>query len=93
MSTPTQRHTKSRKRIRRGAINLKKIALFKCPKCKKPIRPHIVCRECGFYRGQEVEKIRVPKALRRTKAKEDKKAAKQADKKAKKRTDKKTIKN
>lgn len=25
-----------------------------CPKCRKEIRPHTVCWNCGYYKGEEV---------------------------------------
>ncbi len=28
-----------------------------CPKCGKEILPHIVCRNCGYYKGMEVINI------------------------------------
>ncbi|HRY63476.1 MAG TPA: 50S ribosomal protein L32 [Patescibacteria group bacterium] len=70
MSTPTQKHTKSRKNIRRGPRHLKKISLGECPKCKKPIRPHTACAFCGSYKGQAAVKVRVPKSLRKAKKQE-----------------------
>ena len=76
MSTPTQKHTKSRKRIRRGAIKLKQTELAVCPKCKKPVRPHRACSNCGTYKNHQVFKVRVPKKFRKKKAKEDKKETK-----------------
>ena len=83
MSTPTQRHTSSRKKIRRGAIKLKENKLNICPKCKKPIKPHKTCNNCGTYKGRMVFKVRVPKKFRKKKEKEDK-AKSQEDKKTKK---------
>ncbi len=65
MSTPTQKHTVSRKKIRRGQLKLKKNSLVKCPKCKQPVRPHTACPNCGYYKGKQVVKIRVPKKLRK----------------------------
>lgn len=76
---PTQRHTKSRKRIRRGAIKLKKVTLSKCPKCKKPIKPHTACKFCGYYKGKEVIKIKMSKAEKKALAKSEK-AEKKAEK-------------
>jgi large subunit ribosomal protein L32 len=73
MSTPTQKHTKSRKNIRRGALHLKKISLGVCPKCKKPVRPHTACAFCGNYKGTSAVKVRVPKSLRKSKKQEIKK--------------------
>ena len=72
MSTPTQRHTSSRKKIRRGAIKLSRTKLNLCPKCKKPVRPHRACSNCGTYKGREVFKVHVPKKFRKKKEKEEK---------------------
>lgn len=72
MSTPTQKHTKSRKKIRRGVIKLKMKRLNVCPKCKNPVSPHRACENCGTYKGRTVFKVRVPKKFRKKKEKEDK---------------------
>ncbi|NCP16940.1 50S ribosomal protein L32 [Candidatus Kuenenbacteria bacterium CG_4_9_14_3_um_filter_39_14] len=65
MPTPTQKHTSSRKKVRRGQLQLKKINLSVCPKCKKPVRPHRACANCGTYRGHKAFKVKVPKKLRK----------------------------
>ncbi|NMB48352.1 50S ribosomal protein L32, partial [Candidatus Kuenenbacteria bacterium] len=57
MSTPTQKHTRSRKNIRRGALKLKTVALAECAKCKRPVRPHTACAFCGSYKGKAVAKV------------------------------------
>ncbi len=54
MAVPKQRKTKSRRNQRRSHLSLKAPSLIKCPKCGKLILPHIVCPECGFYKGKEV---------------------------------------
>ena len=54
MAVPKSRHTKSKKNRRRAHIFLKSPVLINCPKCKKPILPHTVCKYCGFYKGREV---------------------------------------
>ena len=33
---------------------LKSPVLVSCPRCKKPIKPHTVCMNCGYYNGREV---------------------------------------
>ncbi|HOZ36226.1 MAG TPA: 50S ribosomal protein L32 [bacterium] len=70
MSTPTQKHTRSRKNIRRGALKLKSTSLAECSKCKRPIRPHTACAFCGSYKGKAAVKVRVPKSLRKAKKQE-----------------------
>lgn len=54
MAVPKQKHTKSRRNKRRANISLKAPFLAVCPKCKKPVLPHKVCFNCGYYNGIEV---------------------------------------
>jgi len=35
-------------------LYLEEPVLSVCPKCKKPVRPHTVCQNCGYYKGAEV---------------------------------------
>ncbi len=51
-SEPKRRHSKTRKRVRRAAINLA-VNLVTCKNCGKPTKSHIVCVSCGFYAGKE----------------------------------------
>ena len=76
MSTPTQKHTKSRKNIRRASQKLKAAQLVTCPKCKQLIRPHIACPNCGYYKSKEEVKIRVPKKFRKKKGSKETKIKK-----------------
>jgi large subunit ribosomal protein L32 len=39
---------------RRSHLALKPLKLSECPQCKKKILPHLVCKYCGYYKGQEV---------------------------------------
>ena len=54
MAVPKQRHTKSRRNNRRMHLFLKMPVLSKCPKCGKPVLPHTICWNCGYYKGEEV---------------------------------------
>jgi large subunit ribosomal protein L32 len=38
-------------------IFLKAPTLTRCPKCGKPVLPHTVCLNCGFYKGKEMLNI------------------------------------
>jgi len=54
MPVPKQRHTSSRRDRRRSHHALKKLTLSLCPHCKEPVLPHMVCQNCGYYKGRQV---------------------------------------
>ena len=85
--TPTQKHTKSRKRKRRSAIHLETPTLSTCPKCKRKLKPHNVCAFCGTYNGKNIIDIKLKKAERKKRAQEEK-DQKKAEKKQNKRSKK-----
>ena len=72
MAVPKQRHTKSRRNKRRLHIFVKPPSLTYCPKCKKPVRPHTVCLNCGYYKEEEVIDVlkKLTKKERKKKEKE-----------------------
>ena len=72
MAVPKQKHTKSRRNIRRAHIRLTSPALTKCQKCGKLIKFHTVCPYCGFYRGREIINVlgKLSKKERKKKEKE-----------------------
>lgn len=54
MSVPTQRRTSSYKKRRASHFALKATGYKACPKCKKPVRPHRACTNCGTYKDRTV---------------------------------------
>ncbi|MEK9129779.1 MAG: 50S ribosomal protein L32 [Patescibacteria group bacterium] len=58
MALPTQKRTKSSKRIKTSTFALKKQRLAICAQCKKSVLPHHACLNCGHYNNQEVLKIK-----------------------------------
>lgn len=54
MTVPKQKRSKSRQRKHRLHIYLKPAVLSLCPKCGKPREPHVVCWNCGYYKGREI---------------------------------------
>lgn len=42
---------------RRSHLALKKQVLIACTHCKKMIKPHMVCKYCGYYKGREVVNV------------------------------------
>jgi len=51
---PKWNKTRGKVNQRRMHIFIKKSALASCPKCGKPVLPHTVCFNCGYYKGMEV---------------------------------------
>ena len=78
MAVPKQRKTKSRQGQRRSHLYLKGPALRACPKCGKPVLPHIVCQNCGYYKGQEVIDVKKKLSKKERKQKEKEMKAKEA---------------
>lgn len=56
---PKKRHSKSAKRIRRGAITLAGVKLVVCTNCQQKTIAHMACRNCSFYAGKQVGKTQV----------------------------------
>ncbi len=72
MAVPRMHHTRGRRNKRRLHIYLKPTVLTVCKKCAKPVMPHIVCDNCGYYKGREVIDVmkKLTKKERKQKAKE-----------------------
>lgn len=54
MAVPARRVSKTRKGMRRSHMALTPNQTTKCTNCGAQIRPHRVCKECGFYKGSKV---------------------------------------
>lgn len=61
MGLPGHRRTSSHKHRRAAHFALAVAAVASCPKCGKPIRPHMACAFCGTYRGRVVVKAKSAK--------------------------------
>jgi large subunit ribosomal protein L32 len=61
MALPKVKLSKSKKGRRRSHLALALVQIQPCPNCKRPKRPHAVCRYCGHYgagAGREVIKAK-----------------------------------
>lgn len=67
---PKKRHSRARQGKRRAAIKLVVSKTVVCPNCQSFVLAHIVCKNCGFYKGKEI----VNMAKKEKKASEDKSA-------------------
>lgn len=82
MAVPRHSHTRSKVGKTRMHKYIKPVALSVCPKCKKPVLSHTVCKNCGYYKGREVIDVmsKLTKKEKKSKEKEIKKAEKEASK-------------
>ena len=67
---PKKRHTKGSRNQRRMHLFLKQPNISACQKCGKPVKAHIVCPACGFYKGKEVVDVLSKLDRRERRAKE-----------------------
>lgn len=55
---PKKRHSRQRQGKRRASISLKTKKGVICPNCKALTKPHTVCKNCGYYKGKQVKKVK-----------------------------------
>ena len=65
MPLPKQKTSKTKKYKRRASsfMPIRQPALVRCPNCAGYKLSHFVCPHCGWYKGNEVVKIKVKKEL------------------------------
>ena len=54
MAVPQRRTSKTVKRKRRSHERLQMPNLSACSNCGEMIKPHRVCKNCGFYKKEEI---------------------------------------
>lgn len=81
MAVPRQKHTKSRRDKGRMHLFLKKTALTLCPKCGKETRPHMICWNCGYYKGEQVIDVLAKLTKKEKKAREKEMSGKEREEK------------
>ncbi|MBQ2391201.1 MAG: 50S ribosomal protein L32 [Clostridia bacterium] len=55
MAVPKRRVSSTRRDKRRSNVwKLSAPTLTKCPNCGDLIRPHRLCKNCGYYKGRQV---------------------------------------
>jgi len=57
MPNPKRRHSKTRTAKRRTHDALPAVHAGRCPQCQEPKPPHVVCPNCGYYRGRQVREV------------------------------------
>lgn len=82
MAVPRHSHTRSKVGKTRMHKYIRRVVLSLCPKCKKPVLSHTVCKNCGFYKGKEVVNVLAELSKKEKKLRE--KEIKQVEKEEKK---------
>ena len=57
MPTPKKRTSRSKRGMRRSHDGLSMPGYSECPECHEIKRPHLVCLNCGYYKGKEIIEI------------------------------------
>jgi large subunit ribosomal protein L32 len=58
MAVPKRKSSKSKSRSRRAANwTLDEPAQSRCPNCQHAKRPHVVCPNCGWYKGRRAIEV------------------------------------
>ncbi len=61
MAVPFRRTSKTRKAKRRTHQNAEKPTTVMCENCGSNLKPHTVCKNCGFYKGKKVIDVKEDK--------------------------------
>lgn len=54
MAVPKRKHSKSRRNKKRTGKGLKVPQLVRCSQCNEWKKPHLVCPNCGYYKGKQI---------------------------------------
>jgi large subunit ribosomal protein L32 len=57
MPNPKRRHSKTRTAKRRTHDALPQVGRSQCPQCQEAKLPHVVCPNCGYYKGRQVKAV------------------------------------
>ncbi len=58
MAVPKRKTSHSKKRMRRSNAHLIPPMLVECSHCHQMKLPHVVCPNCGYYRGKRVLEVK-----------------------------------
>lgn len=78
MAVPKKRTTKSKRNMRRSHHGASVRRLTECTRCKAAVPSHMVCPNCGTYKGREVIDVLKKLDKKERKAKEKQLAEQEA---------------
>ncbi len=65
MPVPKRKRSKARRDKRFANKGIKPKAIAGCQTCQSPIVPHVVCKECGYYKGRKILKTKTDRMYSR----------------------------
>lgn len=65
MPVPKRKLSRSRRDKKHANKFIRPQAFASCSNCSNPVMPHIVCSECGFYKGRKVLATKSERAVKR----------------------------
>ena len=68
MPVPKRKRSRARRDSRFAGKGMKVKNFSGCPNCKEPLMPHVVCKECGHYKGVKVMVTKAERSLKRGEA-------------------------
>ncbi|MBN40843.1 MAG: 50S ribosomal protein L32 [SAR202 cluster bacterium] len=54
---PKKKITRARRGRRLSSYRLARVNKIICGRCQKYMLPHVVCKNCGYYRGRQVIEV------------------------------------
>ncbi len=83
MPVPKRKRSKARRDKRFANKGIEPKAITGCKTCQSPIEPHVICKECGYYKGRKILRTKTERMYARgqvRQAKETQLRAAQGDK-------------
>jgi large subunit ribosomal protein L32 len=71
MPVPKRKTSKSRRDSRSANKGIKPKAVAACQTCQAPVAPHVLCQECGYYKGVKVLATKTDRKYARVKQREE----------------------
>ena len=61
MAVPKGKVSKARRDSRKANWKVSTPSLVECQNCHEMIRPHTVCKSCGYYKGEKKIALKIDK--------------------------------
>ena len=70
MPVPKRKLSRKRRDQRSANKGIKPKSIAACQTCQAPIMPHVVCADCGYYKGTKVLRTKTDRLYARGQARE-----------------------